>query len=44
MHPSYDEPTFDNDIGALQLDAPVQFSKYIAPACLPFPRKFIQNI
>ncbi|XP_063074891.1 vitamin K-dependent protein C isoform X2 [Engraulis encrasicolus] len=34
-HPNYDSMTMDNDIGLLRLEAPVRYSTYILPACLP---------
>lgn len=34
-HPNYNPVTVDNDIGLLRLAAPVQYSTYIIPACLP---------
>ncbi|XP_049582796.1 ST14 transmembrane serine protease matriptase a [Syngnathus scovelli] len=34
-HPSYNDYTFDNDIALMELDAPVTYSDYIQPVCLP---------
>lgn len=34
-HPNYNPMTLDNDIGLLRLEAPVKFSNFILPACLP---------
>ncbi|KAL2097933.1 hypothetical protein ACEWY4_007140 [Coilia grayii] len=34
-HPNYDPVTVDNDIALMRLEAPVKYSTYILPACLP---------
>lgn len=34
-HPDYNRLTVDNDIGLLRLSAPVKYTNYIIPACLP---------
>lgn len=34
-HPNYDPRNFNNDIGLLHLAAPVKYTNYILPACLP---------
>ena len=34
-HPSYNSFNLSNDIAILILSYPVQYSKYIKPACLP---------
>ncbi|XP_061136066.1 ST14 transmembrane serine protease matriptase a [Syngnathus typhle] len=34
-HPNYNDYTFDNDIALMELDAPVTYSDYIEPVCLP---------
>jgi hypothetical protein len=36
-HPNYDNTTQQNDITILRLAQPVQFNKYVQPACLPGP-------
>jgi secreted trypsin-like serine protease len=36
-HPSYNTQTAKNDITILRLAQPVQFNKYVQPACLPGP-------
>lgn len=37
MHPSYNSQTVENDLTILRLSQPVQFNKYVQPACLPGP-------
>ncbi|CAF1258475.1 unnamed protein product [Adineta steineri] len=37
MHPGYNNKTIENDITILRLAQPVQFNKYVQPACLPGP-------
>ena len=34
-HPLYDSVTFDYDIALLKLSKPVNYTRYIRPACLP---------
>jgi secreted trypsin-like serine protease len=36
-HPLYNAQTVENDITILRLSEPVQFNKYVQPACLPGP-------
>jgi len=36
-HPLYNSQTVENDITILRLAEPVQFNKYVQPACLPGP-------
>ncbi len=36
-HPQYNPVTTENDITILRLAQPVQFNKYVQPACLPGP-------
>ncbi len=36
-HPGYNDKTIENDITILRLAQPVQFNKYVQPACLPGP-------
>ena len=36
QHPGFDKPTtLNNDIAVLELEKPIQFNKYVQPACLP---------
>ncbi|CAF0761875.1 unnamed protein product [Rotaria sordida] len=37
MHPNYNDKTIENDLTILRLAQPVQFNKYVQPACLPGP-------
>jgi hypothetical protein len=37
MHSGYNEKTIQNDIAILRLAQPVQFNKFVQPACLPGP-------
>uniref|UniRef100_A0A3Q3VTS8 Uncharacterized protein n=1 Tax=Mola mola TaxID=94237 RepID=A0A3Q3VTS8_MOLML len=37
-HPNYNSFTFDNDIALMELGAPVNYSDYIRPICLPAPQ------
>ncbi|CAF3526760.1 unnamed protein product [Rotaria sp. Silwood1] len=36
-HPNYNEQTIENDLTILRLVQPVEFNKYVQPACLPGP-------
>ena len=36
-HPGYDSEMITNDITILRLSKPVEFNKYVQPACLPGP-------
>ncbi|KAK9401779.1 coagulation factor X-like [Crotalus adamanteus] len=38
IHEKYSSKTVDNDIALLRLSAPVNFSEYVVPICLPPPR------
>ncbi|XP_070607245.1 coagulation factor VII [Erythrolamprus reginae] len=38
IHEKYSSQTVDNDIALLRLSAPVNFSEYVIPICLPPPR------
>jgi len=35
LHPSYNSDTSANDIAILKLQKPLQFNRYVQPACLP---------
>ena len=36
-HPDWDPSTLSSDIGLIELPAPVEWSDYIKPVCLPGP-------
>ncbi|CAF0842539.1 unnamed protein product [Rotaria sordida] len=37
LHPDWNSETLANDLAILQLSKPVEFNKYVQPACLPGP-------
>ncbi|XP_041115548.1 coagulation factor X-like [Polyodon spathula] len=43
IHNSYVQKTYNNDIALVKLKDPIQFSKYIIPACLP-NREFAERV
>jgi len=34
-HPKFDHHTYNNDIALFKLEKPIQYNKYVSPACLP---------